>query len=157
MSLFPIAVWRPSPKDAIGDFNPIQYSQLIGLTSAAGATIASQSPPIPADKVLLPASIFFQGIAGAGQTVSNVQLRWGFLDNAGAFQPIGDLDQTGSVVGPVAGSVTRLWIPGPPGFPIMQGQVIEVRCAFSAAGVANTITGSINGVLIPRGNWQRAG
>jgi hypothetical protein len=156
VSLFPNGIWKPTPKDLQADLNPQQALLLNGVALAATVVAATigLSPQVPADKVLLVANVFGVAVAGAAQTVNRLRLRVGFVDGAGVFTSQSDFDSTG-VVAPVV-ELARSWQPGQPGFPLMQGQVIEARGDFSAGGAVNVISISVIGVFIPRGNWQRS-
>jgi len=160
VSLFPPTLWRPSPKDLAADLNPAQSVFLQGSSQAAATVTAftGQTTQVPADKVLLVNSVSAVGAPGAAQFVTRGRLRWGITDAAGVTftQALGDLKQTGTIVGAVLAEVAMDWQPGAPGFVLLQGQAIAATFDFNAGAAANVVSLTVNGILIPRGNWQRS-
>lgn len=154
--MFPPSIWKPSEKDLRADFNPIQKALLTGASAAAvSVTTATAVADIPTDKVLLVSNVFGVAVPGAAQIVTRIRIRWGFLDTLGNFIAQGDLKHTGTIAPAANVQVAIDWQPGPPGFPLLPGQVVHWSADFNAGAAANQMAGTVAGVLVPRGNWQR--
>jgi len=115
----------------------------------------SRATLVPADKVLLVANVFGVAVPGAAQNVTQVRLQFGFLTPTGALTALADLESTGTIVSPALALQAISWRPGSPGFALVSGQVIGIIGDFNAGAAANTVSLSVVGTLIPRGNWQR--
>lgn len=143
----PDALWIPSEKDVRTSFAPIQAFRNSLVSDTATTVTLEFSDLVPEDQVFLVSGYFVAATPGAGQVAQfatvNVRDSGNTIATLSQFRPTDPADNF------VINDRQGCWIP------ILANQSIRIQGFFDAGANANFVNGSIQGVRIPRGNWQR--
>ena len=152
------SVWKPSPKDLNADFNAGAWYERVVQASTAAAITASAAGgsilrPRPVDKVLIVQSCLVFATVAAGETISTLVLQ--VSDGLGqnvctVMNGSEDLVIAGAANLGIAFSLRYN------GQPLALGGELHLDAVanFSGAVQAKTLSINVQGILVPRGNWQ---
>lgn len=148
MSAFVERIWQPSAKDVAAQLAP---QSLLKRATVSGASSPQQADlssifAIPPDFVLILGQVSLLATAGAAQTATALEIDVIDLTASAAIATLAFVNAATQVAfdsKELAGCVV-----------LNHQQTIRGTVIYSAAANPNTTRLSVNGILIPRGNWQ---